>query len=295
MKLGLHVTSFDWPGAPASIPETLRRIARAAEHAGFYSMSVMDHFFQMEQAGGPDQAMLEAYSTLSFLAASTSRVKLGALVTAVPYRHPGALVKSVTTLDVLSGGRAELGIGAGWYEREARGLGLPFPPTKERFERLEETLQIAHRMWSRTSVGPFTGRHYTLAEPTNMPQPISEPHPPISIGGLGERKTLRLVAQYADACNLFSFAGPDFVRAKLDVLRRHCDTLGRPYEQIERTGLTGLDLRTTSIRDAIGMLQGLSEAGLQRVWVMLPDVHELRSLEVLGTEVMPAVREFREQ
>jgi F420-dependent oxidoreductase-like protein len=294
MKLGLHVTSFTWPSAPQSIPETLRSIARTAEDAGFHSVSVMDHFFQMEQMGGPAQPMLEAYSTLNFLAASTSRVKLGALVTGVTYRHPGALVKSVSTLDVLSGGRAELGIGAGWYEREARGLGLPFPPTKERFERLEETLQIAHHMWSTTTEAPFEGRHYTLAEPTNLPQPISKPHPPINIGGLGERKTLRFVAQYGDACNLFSFAGPDFVRAKLEVLRRHCDAVGRPYEQIERTGLTDLDLRTTSVDDAIAMLRGLSDAGLQRVMIMLPDVEELRSIEVVGRQIVPVVSEFGE-
>jgi F420-dependent oxidoreductase-like protein len=294
MKLGLHITSFAWAGAPESIPDTLCSVARAAEDAGFHSISVMDHFFQMEQMGGPAQPMLEAYSTLNFLAASTSRVKLGALVTGVTYRHPGALVKSVSTLDVLSGGRAELGIGAGWYEREARGLGLPFPTTKERFERLEETLQIAHHMWSTTTGAPFEGRHYTLAEPTNLPQPISKPHPPINIGGLGERKTLRLVAQYGDACNLFSFAGPDFVRAKLEVLRRRCDAVGRRYEQIERTGLTDLDLRTTSVDGAIAMLRGLSDAGLQRVMIMLPEVEELRSIEVIGREIIPAVREFGE-
>jgi alkanesulfonate monooxygenase SsuD/methylene tetrahydromethanopterin reductase-like flavin-dependent oxidoreductase (luciferase family) len=211
----------------------------------------------------------------------------------VIYRHPGALIKAVSTLDVLSGGRAELGIGAGWYEREARGLGLPFPPTKERFERLEETLRIAHHMWS-GQAAPFEGRHYTLAEPTNNPQPISKPHPPINIGGLGERKTLRLVAQYGDACNLFSFAGPEFVRAKLEVLRRHCDAVGRPYEQIERTGLTAFDLRTTSTDDAILMLRGLSEAGLQRVDIVLPEVHDLGAIETVGSRIIPVVREFGE-
>ena len=294
MKLGLHVTSFDWPGAPTSVPETLRSIARTAEDAGFYSISVMDHFFQMEQMGGPAQPMLEAYSALNFLAASTSRVKLGALVTGVTYRHPGALIKSVSTLDVLSGGRAELGIGAGWYEREARGLGLPFPSTKERFERLEETLQIAHRMWSPTAEGPFEGKHYKLVEPTNVPQSITKPHPRINIGGLGERKTLRFVAQYGDACNLFSFAGPDFVRGKLEVLRRHCDAVGRPYEEVERTGLTALDLRTTSADDAIAMLRGLSEAGLQRVMIMLPDVNDLRSIEIIGSQIVAVVSDFGE-
>ncbi len=293
MKLGLHVTMFNWPGAPGSIGATLKNVARTAEDAGFYSLSVMDHFFQMEQMGGPAQPMLEAYSALNYIAASTSRLKLGALVTGVTYRHPGALIKSVSTLDVLSGGRAELGIGAAWYEREARGLGLPFPPTKERFERLEETLKIAHHMWS-GQAAPFEGRHYALAEPTNNPQPISTPHPPITIGGIGERKTLKLVAQYGDACNLFSFAGPDFVRAKLDVLRRHCEAAGRPYEQIERTGLTAFNLGTTSADDAIATLRGLSEAGLQRVDIMLADVHDLRGIEICGSQIIPVVREFGE-
>jgi F420-dependent oxidoreductase-like protein len=291
MKLGLHVISFTWPDAPASIPETLRKIARTAEDAGFTSMSVMDHFFQMEQMGDPAQPMLEAYSTLNYLAASTTRMKLGALVTGVTYRHPGALIKAVTTLDVLSGGRAELGIGAGWYEREARGLGLPFPSTKERFERLEETLQIAHHMWS-GDVAPYEGKHYVLAEPTNSPRPVSQPHPTINIGGLGERKTLRFVAQYGDACNLFSFAGPDFVRAKLDVLRRHCEAVGRAYEDIEKTGLVDLDLRATSVEQVIAKLRELSDSGLQRVMIMLPDAHEIRSIETVGSQIIPIVREF---
>jgi F420-dependent oxidoreductase-like protein len=293
MKLGLHVTSFTWPDAPESIPAKFRNIARTAEDAGFASISVMDHFFQMEQMGDPAQPMLEAYSALNYLAASTTRMKLGALVTGVTYRHPGALIKAVSTLDVLSSGRAEFGIGAGWYEREARGLGLPFPPLKERFERLEETLQIAHRMWSGDGT-PYEGKHYTLHEPTNSPQPVTRPHPPINIGGLGERKTLRFVAQYADATNLFSFAGADFVRAKLDVLRRHCEAVGRPYEDIETTGLVDLDLRTTSVEKAIAKLRELSDAGLQRVMIMLPDAHEIRPIEIVGSQIIPVVREFGE-
>jgi F420-dependent oxidoreductase-like protein len=253
----------------------------------------MDRFFQMEQMGDPAQPMLEAYSALNYLAACTTRLKLGALVTGVTYRHPGALIKAVTTLDVLSGGRAELGIGAGWYEREARGLGLPFPPLKERFERLEETLQIAHHMWSGERT-PYEGKHYRLAEPTNSPAPISAPHPLINIGGLGERKTLRFVAQYGDACNLFSFAGAEFVRAKLEVLRRHCESVNRPYGEIERTGLADLDLRTTGIDSAIANFRALSDAGIQRLMIMLPDVHELRSIETVGAKIIPVVREFGE-
>ena len=293
MKLGLHIVSFTWADAPASIAPTLREIARTAEDAGFYSLSVMDHFFQMESMGDPAQPMLEAYSALNYLAASTTRVKLGALVTGVTYRHPGALIKAVTTLDVLSRGRAELGIGAGWYEREARGLGLPFPSTRERFERLEETLRIAHHMWS-GDAAPFEGKHYTLAEPTNSPQPISRPHPPITIGGLGEEKTLRFVAQYGDACNLFSFAGPEFVRGKLEVLRRHCDAVGRPYDEIERTGLVDLDLGAKSIDDVISDFRGLSEAGLQRLDLMLPQLPDLQVIETIGSQILPVVREFGE-
>jgi F420-dependent oxidoreductase-like protein len=184
--------------------------------------------------GPADDPMLEAYSTLSYLAGVTKRARLGTLVTGVVYRHPGFLVKAATNLDVLSGGRAYLGIGAAWYEREAVGLGMPFPPVSERFERLEETLQIAKRMWSGDRT-PYEGKHYRLAEPISSPQPLSKPHPPILVGGMGEKKTLRLVAQYADACNLFTAIGVDEVARKLDVLKRHCEDVGRPYDEIERT------------------------------------------------------------
>jgi F420-dependent oxidoreductase-like protein len=194
----------------------------------------MDHFFQIRSIGQAEHEMLEAYTTLGFLAAHTQQARLGTLVTGVHYRHPGVLIKQVTTLDVLSQGRANLGIGAGWYERESTGLGVPFPPLKDRFERLDETLQIAHAMF-RGSAEPFYGKHFRLAEPINSPPPISQPHPPILVGGGGERKTLRLVAQYADACNLFG--GPDEVAHKVDVLRRHCDAVGRDPNEIEVTAL----------------------------------------------------------
>ena len=203
MRLGLQVPRFTWQGAPGSIGPGLARIARTADEAGFASIWVMDHFFQIEVVGAAQEPMLEGYSALSFVAGVTERAKLGTLVTGVQYRHPGILLKTVTTLDVLSGGRAYLGIGAGWYERESRGLGVPFPPTAERFERLEETLQIAHRMWS-DETGPYEGEHYRLEEPMNNPPPVSGPRPPLMVGGMGERKTLRLVARYADACNLFA-------------------------------------------------------------------------------------------
>ncbi|HLO15832.1 MAG TPA: LLM class F420-dependent oxidoreductase, partial [Anaerolineales bacterium] len=234
MKIGLQIPNFTWPGGPKEIQNKLAEIARTADEAGFSSLWVMDHFFQIgrpNNAGGlgpAEDEMLESYSTLSYLAGFTQKATLGALVTGVVYRHPGILIKTVTTLDVLSGGRAYLGIGAAWNEREARGLGVPFPPVKERFERLEETLQIAKQMWSGNN-GPYNGKHYQLTETLCSPQPLSKPHPPILIGGMGEKKTLRLVAQYADACNLFAGPGIDTLRGKLSILKQHCEALGRDY------------------------------------------------------------------
>lgn len=237
MRLGIHYASF--PGAPAEIATRLADTARAAEDGGASTFTVMDHWFQMEQLGGPAEQMLEGYTTLGFLAARTSRLRLGLLVTGATYRHPGLLAKTVTTLDVLSGGRAMLGIGAAWYEREHLGLGVPFPPVAERFERLEETLQICLQMWSGDD-GPFTGRHHQLAETICVPQPLQQPRVPIVIGGSGERKTLRLVARYADACNLFGEA-PDVIAHKLEVLARHCEAEGRDCDEIEKTVVSGLD------------------------------------------------------
>lgn len=237
MRLGIHYASF--PGAPAEIATRLADTARAAEDGGASTFTVMDHWFQMEQLGGPAEQMLEGYTTLGFLAARTSRLRLGLLVTGATYRHPGLLAKTVTTLDVLSGGRAMLGIGAAWYEREHLGLGVPFPPVAERFERLEETLQICLQMWSGDD-GPFTGRHHQLAETICVPQPLQQPRVPIVIGGSGEKKTLRLVARYADACNLFGEA-PDVIAHKLEVLARHCEAEGRDCDEIEKTVVSGLD------------------------------------------------------
>src|SRR5262245_18926297 len=236
MKLGLQIPSFTWPGGSERLAPLLQRIGQTAEDAGFASLWVMDHFFQIEMVGKANEPMLEGYSTLSFLAAVTKRVRLGTLVTGVIYRYPGILIKTVTTLDVLSGGRAYFGVGAAWNEREAKGLGVPFPPIKERMERLEETLQIALQMWSGT-VGPYNGKHYQLAEAMCNPQPISKPHPRIMIGGGGEKKTLQLVAKYADACILFSRMGVDTVRSKLDILKQHCEKVGRDYSEIEKTTL----------------------------------------------------------
>jgi F420-dependent oxidoreductase-like protein len=293
MQVGLHITSFTWPGGPEKIAERLVDIGRTADDAGFASISVMDHFFQIEMVGRPDEPMLEAYSALSALAGVTKRARLGTVVTGVVYRHPGILIKTVTALDVLSGGRAFLGIGAAWYDREARGLGVPFPSLKERFERLEETLQIAHHMWSGKSE-PYRGKHYQLDEPLNQPQPISRPHPPILVGGGGETKTLRLVAQYGNACNLFTFLGADAIRAKLDVLRQHCDKVERPYDEIERTATGEIDIRPGGLTPAqlIEQCRELAAAGIQRVIFFLPDTHEIRPLEVFGREIIPAVADF---
>ena len=262
MKLGLQIPSFSWPRGAEDLAPTLAQIGQAAEEAGFASLWVMDHFFQIEMIGKPDEPMLEGYSALNFLAAVTKRIRLGTLVSGVIYRYPGILIKTVTSLDVLSGGRAYFGIGAGWYEREAIGLGVPFPPLKERFERLEETLQIALQMWS-GKVASYSGKHYQLAETLNSPQPISQPHPPILIGGAGEKRTLPLVAKVGDACNLYAFDSLEIVRAKLDVLRQNCDAIGRPYDEIERTAIGRLDLghSATSARQAIEYCRSVSDAG----------------------------------
>ncbi|OKI49605.1 LLM class F420-dependent oxidoreductase [Micromonospora sp. CB01531] len=235
MRLGLHYWNFSTPADPAEIAPALAETARIAEQAGVSTFTVMDHYFQMEFTTSADEPMLEAYTTLGYVAAKTERMTLGVLVTGVMYRHPGLLAKIVTTLDVLSGGRAQLGIGASWYEREQRGLGVPVVPVGERFERLEETLQICRQMWSANN-GPFDGKHYQLAETLCVPAPISRPHPPIMIGGGGEKKTLRLVARYADACNLFGESTAQ-VAHKLDVLRQHCAAEGRDYDSIEKTVL----------------------------------------------------------
>src|SRR5580692_10446869 len=238
MRIGLQIPDFDGGGGSRQLGSRLAAVARAADEAGFDSIGLMDHFFQISMVGPPDHDMLEAYTTLGYLAACTSRARLLTLVTGAIYRHPGILAKMVTTLDVLSGGRAWLGIGAAWNEEESRGLGVPFPPLAERFERLEETLRICLQMWQGDE-SPYQGKHYQLERPLNSPQALTRPHPPIMIGGSGERKTLRLVARYADACNMF--LGPDMAR-KLDVLRAHCDAEGRDYDEISKTCLVGFDV-----------------------------------------------------
>jgi F420-dependent oxidoreductase-like protein len=248
----------------------------------------MDHFFQIGVVGPPEQEMLEAYTALAFMAGQTSRVRLGTLVTGVTYRHPGILAKTVTTLDVLSGGRAWLGIGAAWNEEEHVGLGVPFPPVAERFERLEETLRICLQMWSQDD-GAFEGKHYRLARTLNSPQSLTRPHPPIMIGGSGEKKTLRLVARYADACNLFGDAWT--CRRKLEVLQKHCADVGRDYDEIEKTAYYPMDLgrggsRANKVLDDLG---ALSEAGIQAAIGSLRSVEDPATIETVGEKVIPHI------
>ena len=265
MRVGLHVVRFDWPDAPASIAPTLAAVATASEEAGIYGLSVMDHWFQVDAIAPTTDPMLESYTTMGYLAALTRTVRLRVLVTGVTYRHPGLLAKLVSTLDVLAGGRAELGIGAAWYEREHLGLGVTYPPVAERFERLEETLQICLQMWSDDD-GPYTGKHYQLAETICSPQPIAQPRPPILIGGDGEKKTLGLVARYADACNL-NASTPERIAGKLDVLRNHCDREDRDYDTIRKTIVVFVD-PFTDVDRFLAECDGYSDIGIDEVILM---------------------------
>ncbi len=264
MKLGIHFANFTLPGGPKALAPILAATARAADEGGCATFTLMDHWFQMEELATSQDPMLEGYTSLGFLAGQTEQMTLGLLVTGVTYRHPGLLVKIVTTLDVLSGGRAQLGIGAAWYEREHHGLGVPFPAVSERFERLEETLQICHQMWGDND-GPYEGRHYQLAETICSPRPIQQPAPKILVGGSGERKTLRLVAQYADACNLFA-PNSAAVAHKLDVLARHCEAEGRDPASIERTIISGSN-PLDDVDAFIASMDEYAKLGIKMVWV----------------------------
>ena len=297
MRLGVQVSNFTWPEGPSQIGATFGRIAEEADGAGFASFWVMDHFFQISMVGPAENDMLEGYSALAFAAARTKQIKLGTLVTGVTYRHPGILIKTATTLDVLSSGRAYLGIGAAWNEEEHRGLGIPYPPVAERFERLEETLRLAHQMWAGDE-RPFDGKHYQLDRPLNSPQALQRPHPPILIGGGGEKKTLRLVAQYADACNLFGAPGEEVaggLRHKLDILRGHCEAVGRPYEEIQKTAIYPLNV-TRDGRDgsvtpqgAIEQLEAMADLGMDEIILSMPNVTDPGLFDLLGSDVVPQV------
>ena len=287
MRLGLHYWNYSTPADPAKIAATLADTARIAEQGGVSLFSVMDHYFQMEHAGSASEPMLEAYTTLGYVAGATERMTLQVLVTGVMYRHPGLLAKVVTTLDVLSGGRARLGIGASWYEREQRGLGVPVVPVGERFERLEETLQICQQMWG-DQHGPYQGRHYQLAETMCFPEPISKPHPPILVGGGGERKTLRLAARYADACNVFATT-PDDVAHKLDVLRSHCDAEGRDYDRITKTVLVVRPV-LADVDAFVAAAEEYAALGVTEMETM-PDRHPVEYAEQLVERVVPRLAE----
>jgi F420-dependent oxidoreductase-like protein len=292
MRVGLQLPSFSFPGGDAAIRPTLTAIGQAAEANGFASLWVMDHFFQLPEDsgwGGPGEPMLEAYTTLGFLASGTDRIALGPMVANAVARPPAVLVKAATSLDVLAGGRTYFGLGAAWYERESRGLGLPWPSRAERFERLEETLRIALAMWG-GDAGPIDGVHHQLREPISHPSPISRPHPRILIGGGGERRTLRLVAAYADACNIL-VPDPGESAHKLEVLRRHCDELGRDYDAIEKTALAEADLRPgrQTVADVVAALRAQADEGIEHVIVNLPDAHVIERLDTFGREIIPAV------
>ena len=288
MKLGLQIPYFTWPGGPTRLGAQLGEIARTADAAGYDSIWVMDHHFQIPMVGPAEMDMLEAYTTLGFIAGQTSRVGLGTMITGVTYRHPGILIKEVTTLDVLSGGRAWLGIGAAWFEREHLGLGVPFPLLKERFERLEEALQIANQMWSDDTNGPFEGKHYKLAETLNVPQALQKPRPRIMIGGGGEKKTLRLVARYADACNVPGMDAAT-IKHKFAVLREHCEREGRNYDEIQKTVITLMNVGPDGSQadQLIEQLGRFAEAGVQAAFGALVGVENITPIEVMGEQVIP--------
>ena len=293
MKLGLQIPDFTWPGGAEKLGPTLAMVTKTADEAGFDSIGVMDHFFQIRAIGPSEHEMLEAYTTLGFLAAHSKRARLMTIVTGVHYRHPGILAKIVTTLDVLSGGRGWLGIGAGWNEEESRGLGVPFPTLKERFEMLEETLEICLQMWKGDET-PYRGKHYQLDRPLNSPQSLSRPHPGILIGGSGEKKTLRLVARFANACNLWPT--PELPH-KLEVLRGHCEAVGRDYDEIEKTSIFRFDVGPNGekVDELIGQLHWLASMGVQTVLGSVKDVWSIKPLEIMGERVIPAVAGLQPQ
>ena len=299
MRLGLQVPNFTWQQDQGLLGDMFGLIAERAERAGLYSLWVMDHFFQIGVVGPPENEMLEGWTALAFAAGHTNRIKLGTMVTGITYRHPGILVKTATTLDVLSHGRAYFGIGAAWNEQEHKGLGVPFPPLAERFERLEETLQIALQMWQGNEQS-YNGKHYTLERPLNSPRAVQTPHPPILIGGGGERKTLRLVAQYGDGCNLFARLGNDELRRKLDILRDHCASLGRDYNEIEKTTLNVMPItrdgrnNTLSPSAAIDIFAAQAEElGIDQAIFSMSNVNELEPFDVLTNQIVPVVEKIK--
>lgn len=290
MELGLQISNFTWKGRGPKLGETLGTIARTAEDVGYRSLWVMDHLFQIPPIGSARMEMLEPYTALAFIAAQTKTATVGTMVTGVTYRNPGYLCKQVSTLDVLSGGRAVLGLGAAWFDREHKAYGIPFPPLKERFERLEETILVLKQLWSRDD-GPFEGKHFRFKETLNSPQSLQKPHPPLLIGGRGEKKTIRLAAKYADAYNIHT-DDPAVARHKFDVLRAHCEANGRDYSEIKRTVLMAMDVGEDGEKagELVEQLGRMAEAGAQAAYGYLPHVDRLAPLEMVGRDVLPHVR-----
>lgn len=294
MNIGLQIPSFKYPGGTSVIRPKLKEIVSTAENAGFYSLWVMDHYYQIKGLFGEayTDPMLEAYTTLGYFAGLTEKAQLGVLVTGVIYRHPAVLMKMVNTLDILSGGRAYLGIGAAWYEDEAKGYGIPYPSTSKRFELLEDNLKLAKALWAGDETS-FDGKHVSAQAITNNPRPISSPHPRIMIGGTGPNKTLRMVAQYADACNIFEGVGAENMQKALDTLKGHCESLGRDYAEIEKTSLGTVHLSGKDTVDGvIQRIKDLAGMGFSHVIFNMPDVYNITPLETFAREIIPAVTEL---
>ena len=294
MDIGLQIPSFKVPGGTEAIRPKLKEIVTTAEESGFYSLWVMDHYYQIKGLFGEayTDPMLEAYTTLGYFAGLTEKAYLGVLVTGVIYRHPAVLMKMVNTLDVLSSGRAYFGIGAAWYEDEAKGNGIPYPPTSERFEHLEDSLKLAKALWNSDEIS-FTGKHFSAPAITNNPRPLSSPHPRIMVGGTGPNKTLRMVAEYADACNIGDWVGTDNMQKALDTLKAHCDTLGRDYNTIEKTSLCTVNLSAKdTVSSIVSQLKQLSRMGFTHAIFNMPDVYKITPLESFAKEIIPAVAEL---
>ena len=294
MYIGLQIPSFKAPGGTADIRPKLKEIVTTAEEAGFYSLWVMDHYYQIKGLFGEayTDPMLEAYTTLGYFAGLTEKAYLGVLVTGVIYRHPAVLMKMVNTLDVLSGGRAYFGIGAAWYEDEAKGNGIPYPSTSERFEQLEDSLKLAKALWNSDETS-FAGTHFSAPAITTHPRPLSRPHPRIMLGGTGPNKTLRMVAQYADACNIGDWVGMANMQKALDDLKRHCDVLGRDYATVEKTSLCTVDLSTKNTAiSTIRRIEELSAMGFTHVIFNMPDVYSIKPLETFAKEIIPSTKEL---
>ncbi|MFO7584364.1 MAG: TIGR03560 family F420-dependent LLM class oxidoreductase [Anaerolineales bacterium] len=290
MNIGLQIPSFKYPGGAAAIRPTLKEVVTTAEEAGFFSLWVMDHYYQIKGLFGEayTDPMLESYTTLGYFAGLTEKVHLGALVTGVIYRHPSVLLKMVNTLDILSGGRAYLGIGAAWYEEEAKGYGIPYPSTSERFEQLEDNLKLAKALWAGDETS-FEGKHFSAPAITNNPRPLSQPHPRLMIGGTGPNKTLRMVAQYADACNIGDWVGKENMQNALDALKKHCETLGRDYATVEKTSLGTVHLSgNDTVEGILRRIEGLAGMGFTHAIFNMPDVHKITPLETFAKEIIPA-------